>query len=92
MPWLLSCEVLCEDGKRLMITVFHAVDRAPHFLGDLFKGGAVKDLAAEDLPIQRVKDALIDERAHLGSGERMMDVGSNHPLFYGEIIDRRCGG
>lgn len=82
MPWLLSCEVLCEDGKRLMITVFHAINRAFNFFGDLFKGGAVEDLAAENLPIQCVKNAFVDERAHLGSGERMMDVGLNHPHFF----------
>lgn len=58
-------------GECAPVAVFDAVGGAIHFLGDLLKGGAVEDLAAEDAPIQLVEDMLIDERAHLGTGKSL---------------------
>lgn len=56
-------------GECASVAVFDAVGGAIHFFGDLLKGGAVEDLAAEDAPIQLMEDVLIDERAHLGTGK-----------------------
>lgn len=69
MPGLLSWQELHKVGEGAPVTILDAVGGAIHFLGDLLKCGAVEDLAAEDAPIQLVEDVLIDERAHLGSGE-----------------------
>lgn len=65
MPGLLSWQKFDQLCKRALVSVFDAVCGAVCFLCDLFKGGAVQELAAEDPAIQGMEDVLIDQHAQL---------------------------
>ena len=69
----------------MTVTGFDAVGGSVHFLRDLFKGGAIEELAAEDPAIQRMENAFIDQFTQLRAREGIRGSGLNLPLSWREL-------